>query len=206
MAQQSRNMKSKILTYALAIGCILLAVLYLQQCGRANESDLLRDSAQSARIAERNHSLQEIRVRDRHIQAVLNERDSVIKYSTQKEVGLKSQINRLKSKILIPSNSGVLKVSDTCRIQLVLRDSIIEAQDTLILTLETEKAEIIRMDSIAFDSLKSNVSQFRELFESEANETVKLEKKLDRQKRVGKWIKGALAVAIGWIIIDKVAE
>lgn len=191
------------LPWIIAFLSCLLALWFWHTC---RDKEIGNKAAESARIAERNHSLQEIRVRDRHIQAVLNERDSVIKSYTQKEVGLKSQINRLKSKILIPSNSGVLKVSDTCRIQLVLRDSIIEAQDTLILTLETEKAEILRMDSIAFDSLKSNVMQFQELFESEANETVKLEKKLDRQKRVGKWIKGALAVAIGWIIIDKVAE
>lgn len=175
-------MKSKILTYALAIGCTVLAVLYLQQCGRANESDLLRDSAQSARIAERNHSLQEIRVRDRHIQAVLEDRDSVVRESALKISRLSEALNASKARLRPVT---IINRGDTVELftEVLKRDTVILKQDTVILTLEAERAKILRMDSIAFDSLKANVMQFQGLFESEAKETVKLESKLEKEKR-----------------------
>lgn len=165
-----------ILFFLLAIS---LLILYIQW---REGKELGNKAAESARIAERNHSLQEIRVRDRHIQAVLEDRDSVIRVGTLREATLSSQIKALKSR-LIPASAINALAPVECYTEVLKRDTIILKQDSLVLTLEEEKAEILRMDSIAFDSLQANVMQFQELFESEAKETVKLESKLEKEKR-----------------------
>lgn len=166
---------------------IVIVLLIISMVGNYIQYDISRDkeigsrAAETIRIAERNHDLNEIRLRDRHIQATLSERDSVVKISTVMEARLSSQIKALKSR-LIPVT--VINRADTAELfaGVVRRDSVIHSQDSLVLTLATEKAELLRTDSIAFDSLKSNVMQFKDLFEKEAKETVKLETLLENEK------------------------
>jgi hypothetical protein len=195
-----------ILFIAALIGCVVL-------WNMLNGSEMSRNSAKSVFLEQEKQLHHDLSRRDARILALENDLSSRVDFYDSVHGGLKSQIKRLKSRV-IPVSKISLHTDTagdyTCCAQAVIRDSVIVAQDTLISSLESENLEILTRGAVIVGDLKSknalldsaNTSKLNFMI-SQSDIIESQDKKISKLKQLSKVLgisTGSLAVILALIL------
>lgn len=168
----------KIFTYVLAVAAIVFLILWLQQCGRSKESELLKQANESRYISKLAIADKEIARRNAFLSAQDSARRKSEVQHTKTQDSLKSLIYGLKSKII---KTGRLKtITDTliCTplvAQLLKRDSVISLDSVLVADLEQQRDSAKSSYETSLDSLGANLETMKGKFKlaDEARDSLK---------------------------------
>src|SRR5688572_512675 len=192
-----------ILFIAALIGCV---VLFNMLTG----SEQSRRSAKSVFLEQEKQLHHDLSRRDARILALENDLSSRVVFYDSVQGSLKSQVKRLKSRV-IPA-SALIAHTDTVELYtgIVIRDSVIVAQDTLISSLESENLEILTRGAVIVGELKSKNALLDSANTSKLNFMVKQsdiieskDKKISKLQRLSKILgisTGTLAVILALIV------
>lgn len=151
-------MSKNTIIVILIAGLLVFLALWLDCCGRLTDSELTGKAIKSVWKADKAIADKDNAARDAFELAQDSVRKKEAAQHAKTQGALISEIKRLKGRILIPSNSTVLKVDSVCLDQLVLRDSIITAQDSLTVDLTHERDSMKLSYEGSIDSLKATVA------------------------------------------------
>lgn len=120
----------KILTYVLAITCIIFLILWLQQCGLSKESELLKQANESRYISKLAIADKEISQRDSFILRLYDERAKDSIRGAKKEAAHLSDLNAFKRR-------ERRQRPDTVKLTMV--DTVYLVYDTMVSDLKNQR-------------------------------------------------------------------
>lgn len=133
---------------------LVLAILFLQQCEGRKNAELSKEVVKAEYTAFKAHTDHEISLRNDFIESQDEAMLELGAMHAKEQERLKTEINRLKRRRL-PVTSIVADY--TCLEQVVIRDSIITAQDSLILDMSVEKDSIQANFAVIRRALELNI-------------------------------------------------